>query len=290
MHHDRGVYDAGWRDQGQGHGHGHEQPHARAAGEGDRHGHGAEDITERKWVEVWPTHSVRLRFYWSLFVGSVLLFFTLLIGTGHYARTPPPHSVSGIVVFVACIVIALASLGVAAHAWFIRRNLDDAHIFLDRQTLVRGHSFHVRVEQRAQRGLKINEMKVGLICQETIKTPVAPAGPPHEAQPAGPRPATKTIALMEKWETCTRDKITQTARRMTATRSFDIPKDKPASSPPQQKELPVVRWKLRVVTVPAEGPAYHGDFPVFVHASPPQAFWSEISSVDAAMPSRIDRV
>jgi hypothetical protein len=143
------------------------------------------------------------------------------------------------------------------------------------------------VEQRTQRGLKINDMRVGLICHETVRTNPAAAGasPEARAAAASAKPAVKTIALMEKWETCTRDKSTPGARQMTATRSFSIPKEKPASSPPGQKELPIVRWKLRVVTVPSEGPAFSADFPIFVHATPPQAFWSEISSVDAIPPA-----
>jgi hypothetical protein len=279
MHHDRGVFDAGWREQ---------HDHGKGHGSAERHAHGADDLAVPKWVELRPTRSVRLRFYWSLFTGSVLLFFTLLIGGGHYGKSPGPHPVLGILLFIACILIALAALGLAGKFWFIRRNLDDAQVFLDRQALVRGHSFHARVEQRTQRGLKINDMRIGLICHETVRTnPAAGAGasPEARAAAAAAKPGIKTIALMEKWETCTRDKSTPGARQMTATRSFSIPKEKPASSPPGQKELPIVRWKLRVVTVPSEGPAYSADFPIFVHASPPQAFWSEISSVDAIPPA-----
>ena len=104
MHHDRGVFDAGWREQ---HDHGHGQ------GSGARQGHAADDVTDAKWVELRPTRSVRLRFYWSLFAGSVLLFFTLLIGGGHYGKSSGPHSVLGVLLFVACILIALAALGLA---------------------------------------------------------------------------------------------------------------------------------------------------------------------------------
>lgn len=277
MHHDRGVFDAGWREK---------DAHAPGQGAGERQGHSAADLLDRKWVELRPTRSIRLRFYWSLFIGSVLLFFTLLIGAGHYAKSPGPHSMMGMLLFGACILIALACLGLAARYWFIRRNLDDARLFLDRQALVRGHAFHARVEQRAQRELKINEMRVGLICQETVKThPAAAASPEARAAAASAKPAMKTIALMEKWETCTRDKSVMGAAQLQATRSFSVPKEKPASTPPGRKEPPIVRWKLRVVTVPADGPAYSADFPIFVHASPPQAFWSEISSVDAIPPA-----
>jgi hypothetical protein len=280
MHHDRGVFDTGWREKEHGPG------HAPA----DREGHGAEGI-DRKWVELRPTRSVRLRFYWSVFTGSVLLFFTLLVGTGHYAKAAGPHSVFGMLLFAASILISLLCLVLAVRFWFIRRNLDDARVFLDRQALVRGHSFHARVEQRAQRGLKINDMRVGLICHETVKTnPAAAAGAAPEARAGGgakpgAKPGTKTIALMEKWETCTRDKSTHGAAQLQATRTFSIPKEKPASTPAGRRELPVVQWKLRVVTVPADGPTYAADFPIFVHASPPQAFWSEISSVDAIPPA-----
>ena len=269
MHHDRGVYDAGWRER-----HGHATPVPPSEG------HTTTDAAGHKWVELRPANSVRLRFYWGLFAGSVLLFFTLLAGWGQFAKASRPQSALGVTLFVSCVVLSLASLGVAAHAWFIRRNLDDARVFLDRQTLVRGHSFHARVEQRTQRGLKIHEMRVGLICHETVKA--APAG-------GADRHGSRTISLMEKWETCTRDKAAPGRQKMIATRTFDIPKEKPASSQPGQKELPLIRWKLRVVTVPEEGPAYCADFPVFVHASTPQAFWSEVSSKDFT-PSKIERL
>ena len=276
MQHDRGVFNAGWRERD------HPAPGHSA---GDRQGEAAADLLDRKWVELRPARSVRLRFYWSLFTGSVLLFFTLLVGTGHYAKSPGPHSVVGMLLFGGCILIALACLALAARFWFIRRNLDDARVFLDRQALVRGHSFHARVEQRAQRGLKINEMRVGLVCQEMVKTNAAVGASPEARAAASGKPGTKTIALMEKWETCTRDKTITGASQLQATRPFSIPKEKPASTPPGRKEPPVVRWKLRVVTVPSEGPGYSADFPIFVHASPPQAFWSEISSVDAIPPA-----
>ena len=111
MHHDRGVFDAGWREK---------QEQGSAPRAGDRPAHSAADDLDRKWVEIHPTRSVRLRFYWSLFSGSVLLFFTLLVGTGHYAKTAGPHSVLGMMLFGGCILIALACLGLSARYWFVR--------------------------------------------------------------------------------------------------------------------------------------------------------------------------
>jgi hypothetical protein len=71
------------------------------------------------------------------------------------------------------------------------------------------------------------------------------------------------------------------ARNLAATRTFTIPADRPASSPPEQRDLPIIRWKLRVVTTAAGAPTYDVDFPVHVHGTSAEGFWREISSSEA---------
>ena len=43
-------------------------------------------------------------------------------------------------------------------------------------------------------------------------------------------------------------------------------------------EPPIIRWKLRVLTAPANSPTYEVDFPIRVHGTSAEGFWDEINS------------
>lgn len=217
------------------------------------------------WVELRSTRSVRKAFQLLLLVGIVWEFFTLAIGLTALTR-PGRHSAAGILAFVACLLIGLIPLGYAAYAYLIRRNFDDARVFVNRKELVLGDNFQVRVEQRALRQVKVNEMRVALVCEETVRF----AGADGQSR-------TRNVPLVQKFELLTRDKETAGVKQMTATRRFEVPADQPASSEVGKSDLPIVTWKVRVITTPAQGPQYEADFPIRVHATSSAGMWGEMS-------------
>lgn len=224
-------------------------------------GHDPRGRDGRHWTVLTPTRRYAARLYVTAALGGVLIALALVTVRGL------AHSTGGLVAVLALGVAGLVSLGFAAPAFLVFRNLEDATVSINKPELVIGHDFDVRVEQRARRGLHIQEMRVALVCLETVRQPAAGGG--HE---------TRTVPVVEKWETLTRDKQIDHAKRMAATRTFSIPADRPASSPPDQRDLPLIRWKLRVVTTAAGAPTYDVDFPVRVLSTPAEGFWREINS------------
>ena len=232
-----------------------------------KQGHGARGRGgDRHWHPLKPSRSLTARLYGTLMIGAAMTLIAVLYGGGR-VFSAPHRTAGGVGLFLALLVAGLVPLGVAVYTWLLTRKLDDAKVFIDRRDLSIGREFNVRVEQRARRGLHINEMRVALVCVETAR---------HTS--AGRKEETRTVPVLEKWETLTKDKEIDHARRLAATRTFRIPPGQRASSPVDRKEPPIIRWKLRVYTAPAHSPVYDVDFPIHVHATSADGFWDEINS------------
>lgn len=220
-------------------------------GQGDNH-----------WVRLRPSRRVATRLYGSALAGGLLLATALVAG-----RAVAGHRTAGrIGLFLALLAAGLGLAGLAAYTWLVFRKLDDAAVSVDRTLLVLGDGFKVHIAQRARRGLKINEMRIALVCQETVR---------HRTPDGGE--SVRTVPLLEKWETITRDRQVDHARQLTATRDFRIPQEQPASSPPGRRDPPLVKWKLRLVTAAADSPPYDVDFPLEVLETAPEPVYKDDS-------------
>ena len=238
---------------------------------GSTPGYDAKGRAGRQWVALKPATSYKTRLFVPLAAGAGWVLLALLVG-GVRLLSPENRSAGGIVLLIALLLAGVIPLWFAFRAWLVYRHLDDAKVLVDHKDLALGSQFNIRVEQRARHGLQISEMRVGLICTETLK------------QTAGGKDKTRTVPLMEKWETCTRDKRIDHAKRLSATRAFRIPPTQRASSPIDQKDPPIVQWKLRVVTAAAGAPPYDVDFPVRVHATPSVDDWGDVD--EESVPER----
>ena len=209
-----------------------------------------------------PDRRFGRRLYTVMLVAVGWEFLSLVVGgpllTGSGAGTG---------VFVALLLLGLVPAGVAARLWLVYRSLEDARVSVDVQDLSVGQGFSARVEQRARRGLRIKDMKLGLVCMETVR---------HRT-PDG-RQEVRSVPLLEKWQTLTRDKEVDAARELTATREFVIPAGQPASSPPEKTDPSVIRWKLRLVTTAAHTPPYDVDFLLHVKPTPATPTWEDVDA------------
>ena len=213
---------------------------------------------DRQWVRLKPVTRLSARMYTAVAIGLAWEFFAMALAGPLLSG----HSAGRVVAFILLILIGLVPFVYAALKWLVVRNLEDPRVMIDKRVLWIGDDFRVRVEQRARRGMLIKEMRLGLVCQEVIR---------HQT-PDG-KHDTRTIPLLEKWETLTRHKTVEDAKRLSATREFSLPSEQPASSPPDQKELPRIRWKLRLITAPADSPQYEGEFPIYVRPAVPATAW-----------------
>jgi hypothetical protein len=228
---------------------------------------------DRQWVRLRPVTRHSARMYTAVAIGLAWEFFALALAGPLLSG----HSVGRVIAFILLVAIGLVPFVYAALKWLVVRNLEDARVMIDRRVLSIGDDFRVRVEQRARRGMLIKEMRLGLVCQELIR---------HQT-PDG-KHDTRTIPLLEKWETLTRHKTVEDAKRLAATREFTLPTEQPASSPPEQKVLPRIRWKLRLITAPAESPPYEAEFPIHVRPAVPATPWGvESDSVERSKSSSV---
>jgi hypothetical protein len=226
---------------------------------------------DRQWVRLRPVTRLSARMYTAVAVGIGWEFIALALAGPLLAG----HSAGRAIALALLLVAGLVPFAYAIHKWRVLRNVDDARVSIDKRVLSIGDDFRVRVEQRARRGMLIKEMRLGLVCLEVIR---------HET-PDGKHDQ-RTIPLLERWETLTRHRTVEDAKHLSATREFTLPDEQPASSPPDQKELPRIRWKLRLITAPTDSPQYEAEFPIFVRPSAPATAWGlEVESVERSKSS-----
>jgi hypothetical protein len=226
---------------------------------------------DRQWVRLKPVTRLSARMYTAVAIGIGWEFIALATAGPLLAG----HSAGGAIVLAVLLVVGLVPFAYALVKWRVLRNLEDARVSIDKRVLSIGDDFRVRVEQRARRGMLIKEMRLGLVCQEVIR---------HHT-PDG-KHDTRTIPLLERWESLTRHRTVEDAKRLAATREFTLPAEQPASSPPEQKELPRIRWKIRLITAPTDSPQYEAEFPIYVRPAAPATAWGlEVESVERSKSS-----
>lgn len=226
---------------------------------------------DRQWVRLKPVTRLSARMYTAVAIGIGWEFVAMALAGPLLAG----HSAGRAIALALLLLVGLVPFVYAILKWRVLRNVEDARVSIDKRLLMIGDDFRVRVEQRARRGMLIKEMRLGLVCLEVIR---------HHT-PDG-KHDTRTIPLLEKWETLTRHKTVEDAKHLAATREFTLPAEQPASSPPDQKELPRIRWKLRLITAPTDSPQYEAEFPIHVRPAAPATVWGiEAESVERSKSS-----
>ena len=130
------------------------------------------------------------------------------------------------------IAIGLAALGIAAHAWWLNRWMDDACVLISQPKPETGQSLFVRVEQKIHKPALIRKLRVELTCSES-KWVWAGASPVEAA---------KKVFTIER--TALEGHAAQAGEVLAADFELPIPADSPATRAKTWRNRTGVVWKL----------------------------------------------
>ena len=146
--------------------------------------------------------------------------------------------------------LTLVLLVPAGYFAVLRRRAGDARVLVDTDHFRPGGRFKVRVEQTASRELRVEELKIGLVCDATTRNPY------------GRRTRIGTAARYDDWGTAVSDQAVAAGNQLFAEQTLTIPAKEPPTSPADQREYPRYDWRISVHTRLANGPDFRGDYPL----------------------------
>jgi hypothetical protein len=102
------------------------------------------------------------------------------------------------------------------------------------------------------RDTSIESMKVGLVCDMTVKTQ------------SGGKTRYNTVVDYQTWEVLLENHDAAANETIQRSASLTVPQGRPGSS--VDKGYPCYEWKIEVVSVLRDSPDYKGEFPIHVDA------------------------
>jgi len=147
--------------------------------------------------------------------------------------------------------LGMIPVGMAFYRFRVNQMLQDAVVMLDVDTLKRGGSPQVYVEQAIKSGCHINALKVGLKCERTTRT----------RSSGKTQYVTKTVH--EEEHPLTENQTVTSNEALHLGHTLTIPTELPASSDPKG-DYPRTLWSVTVHTDIANAPDYKAEFPVQV--------------------------
>ena len=204
------------------------------------------------WFELQPTSLVaqRQRAVRSL---AAAWFAVGAVAAGHYfVAAAPKYGTEAVVATSIYVVLGGVPLGLAVYYARLRRSVDDARLTVNTPQFRRGVEFKARADQMIHQDLHIQELSLGLACDEVTQT----------------RSGGKTTISTR---TCYTDRLPvipeaheRAGNNLTAVATLRIPPDQPLSSPANEKGYPRYCWRIEVATRIANGPDYRAKFPIRV--------------------------
>jgi len=149
-------------------------------------------------------------------------------------------------------VFGLVPLGLVVYYSRLGRHIGDAKVMVNTQRFALGDTIAVRAEQSVYAPLLIEELSLGLVCQETTRTRT------------GTKTTISTRTCYEKRVPVLKDYPTQPGQAITANATLVIPADGQPTTPAKVKSYPHYAWWIEVLArIPAH-PDYRGKFPIVV--------------------------
>jgi hypothetical protein len=204
------------------------------------------------WYQLRPTTNIAQRRRTSSIVGAMWQLVGIAVW-GHYFRlADQPFEKSALIVTPIYVALGCVPLAMALYYTVLLRKIGDACVRLNVPRVVLGDEITVRAEQMARQDLQIQELSIGLVCEQTTET-----------RSGGKMQISKSRRFEDRLPVVGAD-MTRSGLELNATATFRVPTDQPASTPHTAKGYPRYEWRIEVVTRIANSPDYRAKFPIFV--------------------------
>jgi len=207
------------------------------------------------WFEL-PIHKslIRRKKPWPVITIAWYLV-GLAVAVHYFGFVPKPWDP---ISYISLGVYALIGL-IPIYFWIrytrLTKGLRDVRIWADTSTFTLGRSFRVRSEQSFKLPLSLTEYKLGLICDKTEKVEA------ENKKRATPR----TTVDYESWSPLDPPPSpTPTDNRIENKQTLTPPKTKTPSTPPEDRTLPNITWRITLIANFKDHPTYRADFPITV--------------------------
>lgn len=178
----------------------------------------------------------------------------LAVAIHYFGFVPKPWDLAAYISLGAYALVGLVPIYFWIRYNRLTKGLRDARVWVDKPTFTLGRSFRVRSEQSFKLPLQITEYKLGLICDMTEKV---------EAE-GKKRTTTRTTIDYESWTELTPPDPTPTGKPLEIKETLTPPKAKTPSTPPEDRSLPSVAWRITLIASFKDHPTYRADFPITV--------------------------
>jgi hypothetical protein len=204
------------------------------------------------WFEIPLRAPIRARAKpWRLVAVAWYLIGSLAIAH-YFFFAPRPYHLAMLIGAPAYLALGLIPLGLVVYYRRMRRNHDDARLFVDTDRFVLGKTFKARAEQTFHKHLPIDSIRLGLVCEATV------------TRAASNKKSVSTTNHYEAWsDPSTPDQATP-GRTIEMKANLKAPADQPASTPEDSREYPRHAWRIVLEVKIPGAPDYKARFPIMV--------------------------
>ncbi len=204
------------------------------------------------WYRFFPMRSVSdklkcagfIAIIWNLLGAGVL---------GHYfASAPKPYFLTAYVMGGFYEILGMIPVGFLAYFWILQKRTAAPVLLAEHDKFKRGEKVKVRIEQKFNTELLVEELLLILVC---IK---------HAKVKRASKTEYRTTRTYENPISLLKDRPVRKAQPLTVDTEIEIPSDKSPTSPKGYKKYPRYEWFIEVVTKIAKSPDSKLAFPIAV--------------------------
>ncbi len=204
------------------------------------------------WFELAPRWRIAARRR-AAAIGTVAWFGFGFSASGHYfAVAKPPYETLALVLTGIYAGIGLIGVGMWLYYGRLGRNLRDATVYIDRDSLAAGDALTIGARQEMLDSRLVQKVSMGLVCAATTKTS------------SGGKTTISTSNCYERLDAVLENQRATAGETLNYAGQVTVPDDQPASTEPGDKGYPRYRWSIRLDVDIDDCPDYRADFPVRV--------------------------
>ena len=204
------------------------------------------------WFEVKPASRIVDRQRAAL-LGLALWDGVGFLACGHFFLVAsPPFGLSAIIVTSIYAAVSVIPLGIFIYNILLRRNIDDARLFVSAEKVKRGEAISIGVRQLMHNPLMVEQAELGFVCTVTTKTS------------SGGKTTISTHKGYENLVPLLHNQQAKAGEHLEFSAELTIPEDKHASTIAGDNSYPRHHWKIQTRVKLADSPDYKAGFPVLV--------------------------
>lgn len=199
---------------------------------------------ENGWFEILPESSQRQRLLTAKVCTGIWYSYLAIAAAHFFIFVPPSHGHRELGLFELFALPGLIPLLLLFRCLQISRNLDDAHLLVERPAAILGRPFRFSISQNARRQLQLKRVQARLLC-------VA-------------RKDKSRRVLFEATPVDLKDHTLHVGETLQLPAEVPLPSDLRPSGRDQKREFDSINWELRLSCNAAHAPVYNVKFPLKV--------------------------